>query len=271
MVFQFWKVRRRVDVDDLLDIGGLVDRREQPAALEIVGDDLGDADADLGIAGRARRRNSGSRSAAARSCPRERSMRFGAWAKALRERDRASSAEREPFRKSSAGGSGGTASRAIHLCQSLLSDFVPYRRSPAGRARSGLSLGEHGREVLPFFEIGRRQIIRLALDDRAQRALLIDAQDTASPACRPAPACLPACRRASSWMLKAASGLLRFDAAIGLLPAALDLRLNIEPQVAELSAALPLARPSAALEFSVSPVTACRVGSRLSSSAAIFD
>src|SRR5664279_596650 len=33
----------------------------------------------------------------------------------------------------------------------------------------------------------------------------------------------------------------------------------------------PLARPIAALEFKVSPVTACRVGSRLSSRAAIFD
>jgi hypothetical protein len=54
--------------------------------------------------------------------------------------------------------------------------------------------------------------------------------------------------------------LLRLDAAIGLLPAALDLRWNIEPQVAELSAAVPLARPSAALEFSVSPVAAWRVG-----------
>src|ERR1700722_3456138 len=45
--------------------------------------------------------------------------------------------------------------------------------------------------------------------------------------------------------------------------------LNIAPQVAELSAALPLASPSAALEFSVSPVTACRDGSRLSTSAAM--
>src|SRR4029079_10529605 len=47
--------------------------------------------------------------------------------------------------------------------------------------------------------------------------------------------------------------------------------LNIAPQVAELSADLPWARPSAALEFSVSPVTAWREGSRLSSRAAIFD
>src|SRR6185437_3374503 len=46
--------------------------------------------------------------------------------------------------------------------------------------------------------------------------------------------------------------------------------LNIEPQVAELSAALPWASPSAALELSVSPVSAARVGSRLSSRAAIF-
>src|SRR5271154_7097196 len=45
--------------------------------------------------------------------------------------------------------------------------------------------------------------------------------------------------------------------------------LNIVPQVAELSAALPWASPSAALEFRVSPVTACRDGSRLSTSAAM--
>ena len=48
------ELRRGVDVGDALDEGGLIDRREQPAALEIVGDDLRHADADLGIAWRAR-------------------------------------------------------------------------------------------------------------------------------------------------------------------------------------------------------------------------
>ena len=48
------ELRRGVDVDDALDVGGLIDRREQAAALEIVGDDLGHADADLGIGRRSR-------------------------------------------------------------------------------------------------------------------------------------------------------------------------------------------------------------------------
>ena len=43
------ELRRRVDVDDLFDIGRRIDRREQSAAPEIVGDDLGHADADLRI------------------------------------------------------------------------------------------------------------------------------------------------------------------------------------------------------------------------------
>ena len=47
------ELRRSVDVGDALDMGGLIDRREQPAALEVVGDDLRYADADLCIAGRA--------------------------------------------------------------------------------------------------------------------------------------------------------------------------------------------------------------------------
>jgi hypothetical protein len=41
------ELRRRVDIGDLLDEGRLIDRREQPAALEIVGDDLCHADADF--------------------------------------------------------------------------------------------------------------------------------------------------------------------------------------------------------------------------------
>ena len=48
------ELRRLVAIDNALDEGGLIDRCEQPTALEVVGDDLGHADADLGIAGRAR-------------------------------------------------------------------------------------------------------------------------------------------------------------------------------------------------------------------------
>ncbi len=48
------ELRRDVDIGNALDVGGLIDRREQPAALEIVGDDLGHAGADLGIGGRTR-------------------------------------------------------------------------------------------------------------------------------------------------------------------------------------------------------------------------
>ena len=52
--FQLWNCGARVDVGDVLDEGGLIDRREQPAALEVVGDDLRDAGADLGVRRRAR-------------------------------------------------------------------------------------------------------------------------------------------------------------------------------------------------------------------------
>src|SRR5437016_4854020 len=71
----------------------------------------------------------------------------------------------------------------------------------------------------------------------------------------------------SNW----ASILCESIPASGFFQQRLTWSLNIAPQVAELSAALPLARPSAALELSMSPVTAARVGSRLSSRAAIFD
>jgi len=48
------KLRRGVDIDDLFDEGRLIDRREQAAALQIIGDDLGDADGDLAIRRRPR-------------------------------------------------------------------------------------------------------------------------------------------------------------------------------------------------------------------------
>src|ERR1700736_1853041 len=74
-----------------------------------------------------------------------------------------------------------------------------------------------------------------------------------------------------SLMLNSASTLVASMPPYGFFQQRSTCDLNIAPQVAELSAALPWARPSAALEFSVSPVTACRLGSRLSSKAAILD
>src|SRR6266404_3922236 len=52
--FPILELRRGVDIDDFFDEGGLIDRCEQPAALEVVGDDLGDADSDLAIRRRSR-------------------------------------------------------------------------------------------------------------------------------------------------------------------------------------------------------------------------
>ena len=48
------ELRRHVDVGNAFDEGGLIDRREQSAALEVVGDDLRDAGRDLVIALRTR-------------------------------------------------------------------------------------------------------------------------------------------------------------------------------------------------------------------------
>jgi len=47
------KLRRLVAIDNALDEGGLIDRREQSGALEVVGDDLRDAGADFAIGRRA--------------------------------------------------------------------------------------------------------------------------------------------------------------------------------------------------------------------------
>ncbi|MGY4414998.1 hypothetical protein ACVWW4_006734 [Bradyrhizobium sp. LB7.1] len=47
------ELRRDVDIVDALDEGGLVDRGEQARALQIVGDDLRDAHADVGVGRRA--------------------------------------------------------------------------------------------------------------------------------------------------------------------------------------------------------------------------
>ena len=54
MVFQFSNCGAASMLVIRLDEGGLIDRREQSAALEIVGDDLRHADADLAIRRRSR-------------------------------------------------------------------------------------------------------------------------------------------------------------------------------------------------------------------------
>jgi hypothetical protein len=52
--FPALELRGGVDIDDFFDEGRLIDRRKQSAALEVVGDDLGDADADLAVRWRSR-------------------------------------------------------------------------------------------------------------------------------------------------------------------------------------------------------------------------
>src|SRR5450759_1696291 len=71
-----------------------------------------------------------------------------------------------------------------------------------------------------------------------------------------------------SLMLNSASTLCASMPPYGFFQQRRTCSLNNAPHVAELSAALPLTRPSAALEFSVSPAAAFRDGSRLSSNAA---
>ena len=62
------KARHGVDVGDLLDVGGGIDRREQAAALQIGGDDLRHTVRRYRRSGPARRRNREWRSASAGSC-----------------------------------------------------------------------------------------------------------------------------------------------------------------------------------------------------------
>ena len=52
--FPALELRRQVDIADFFDEGGLIDRRKQSAALEVVGNHLGDADADLAVRRRSR-------------------------------------------------------------------------------------------------------------------------------------------------------------------------------------------------------------------------
>ncbi len=162
---------------DFSMIGGLIDRREQPAALEVVGDHLRDADADFGIAGRA----------GDEVRDRDRYRRE----LALRNRDHASApapkrCERLPVSAPSAAipeiicrrfGRNVIARQTISVghCFNLANFVSPISAEPRHVA-SGLSFREHRREIFPFLEERRRQLVRLAFDDRPQRALLIDAQ-----------------------------------------------------------------------------------------------
>ena len=169
------ELRRDVDVGDVLDIGGLIDRREQPAALEVVGDDLGDADADLAIRRRSRHE--------IRNCDRQRrevalgiTIRFGRLA-----RRRGVRRCRQRAKRGHSGNDLPAAQAERHPAQSILVDHVIQAlhftfSTTALWPLSGLSFGKYRREKFPLVEKGRRQIVGLALDDRAQRALLIDAQ-----------------------------------------------------------------------------------------------
>src|SRR3984957_19820563 len=87
---------------------------------------------------------------------------------------------------------------------------------------SAFSFGEDGRKKLPFLEIGSRKIIWLAFDDRAKRALLIDAKirrrrRTLGHGHR--------LQRTVALQPDREGGfrILALDSAIGLFPAALDL------------------------------------------------
>src|SRR5262249_25843953 len=66
---------------------------------------------------------------------------------------------------------------SVIVASTCCNGFVLHLRASAGRcAGSALSLGKDGREIFPLLEECRRQVVGLALDDRAQRALLVDAQ-----------------------------------------------------------------------------------------------
>src|SRR4051794_3839522 len=89
-------------------------------------------------------------------------------------------------------------------------------------SRSDFSFGEYRRKIFPFVEKGRRQLVRLAFDDRAQRALLVDAKIGRR---RGPLRNRHAFKRAVALQPDFESGfrLLRLDTAIGFFPAAFDL------------------------------------------------
>src|SRR3974377_1767734 len=87
---------------------------------------------------------------------------------------------------------------------------------------SYLSFGEYRREIFPLIEIRRRQVVWLAFDDRAQGALPVDAQESRRRrALRNRHAFKPAVALEPD--RESGLGILALDAAIGLLPAPLDL------------------------------------------------
>ena len=169
-------------------IGGLIDRREQPAALEIVGDDLGDADADFGVGRRARHE--------IRNRDRQRrELALGnddpLWPPAARRhwRPLASVPSAADAGRSSGGGSSGTACRAI----SSSVGHVGKLRLMSGIAVHRVQVFRSVNTGAKYFHSSKKaagQIIRLAFDDRAHRRSPDRRADKASPACLPGPAAL---------------------------------------------------------------------------------
>ncbi|OIQ72070.1 hypothetical protein GALL_463070 [mine drainage metagenome] len=166
------KLRGSVDVDDFLDIGGLIDRREQSTALEIVSDDLGHANGDFSVRWRAGD---------------EIGNRNRQWCEIALGNDQtflregvAEGTARQHAERSHSGNNLPAARTEQHLARLIfvghLQGFHFMSAGRKGRPPSGLSFGEYRRKILPLVEIGSRQIIRLAFDDRAQGAFLVDAK-----------------------------------------------------------------------------------------------
>src|ERR1700733_7787680 len=125
-------------------------------------------------------------------------------------------------RKRVAGGSDETSSGAMDLCRSCVGFHFIYADRSA--QVSAFSFGEDGRKKLPFLEIGRRKIRRRAFDDRAKRALLIDAKIRRRR--RPLghghrlqrTVALQPDREGGFWILALDSAIRFFPAALDLLP-----------------------------------------------------
>src|SRR5712664_40662 len=149
--------------------------------------------------------------------------RFGACPRALRAPPVSTPSDAIPeitCRRLRRSGMSGNPSLSVILLRALFHVRDRQRASP-----SRLSFGKHRRKIFPFVEIGGGQIIRLAFDDRAQGTLLIDAKIGRG---RCAFRNRHPLKHAVALQLDGESclGFLSLDTAIGLLPAALDLRLE---------------------------------------------
>ena len=261
------EVRRHVEVGDLLDEGGRVDRREQAGRAQIVGDDLVDAGADSPSAGApARNRRSRSASAAKLPCV-DVELRL---AEPARRQRRARGSGRAASRQMTPAAMSGRRSirREIHLDRSSASMSV---RSARQRARTGLP-SKTGVEVLPFVDsFAHGRIIGLALQDRRAARFPPRPATAGSAANVAAPASPRACRRCFNVILTSTSVAGRRARSADSSSARPACSRSARPTVATVAAAPGRSLPSAAFGFSVAPVAACRCGSRLSSSAAICD